>query len=109
MAKPMTTSHPNPEEAEYNRKIDRQVIESGKPVLRVVEPRTHPGDRLAWLEVNRVPVFDIDGNIVGILGTYQDITERKEAEGHCARPNRCSRSYSTISRSVYFGKITIRC
>jgi PAS domain S-box-containing protein len=72
---------PNQEEAEYNRKIDRQVIESGKPVLRVVEPRTLPGERLAWLEVNRVPVFDIDGNIVGILGTYQDITERKEAEG----------------------------
>jgi PAS domain S-box-containing protein len=71
---------PELEEAEYNRKIDREVLESGKPVLRVVEPRTRPGDRPAWLEVNRVPVFDIDGNVVGILGTYQDITERKEAE-----------------------------
>jgi PAS domain S-box-containing protein len=72
--------YPDPEEADRNRQADRLVIESGKPVLRAIEPRTGPGDRLAWLEVNRVPVFDIDGNVVGILGTYQDITERKEAE-----------------------------
>jgi PAS domain S-box-containing protein len=72
--------YPNPEEAQHNREVDRQVIESGRPVLRVVEPCTRTGERIAWLEVNRVPVFDIDGNVVGILGTYQDITERREAE-----------------------------
>ncbi len=69
-----------PEQAEQIRCVDQQVINEGLPVLRRVEVRNLAGGRQAWLEINKVPVFDIEGNLIGILGTYQDVTERKIAE-----------------------------
>ena len=33
-----------------------------------------------WLETNKVPLRDLHGEIIGILGTYQDISDRKRAE-----------------------------
>ncbi|HEY0087759.1 MAG TPA: PAS domain S-box protein, partial [Candidatus Lokiarchaeia archaeon] len=33
-----------------------------------------------WLDVNRIPLHDIKGNSVGILVTYQDITEKVRSE-----------------------------
>ncbi len=35
---------------------------------------------IAWLETNKVPLHDAQGEVVGILGSYEDITERKKAE-----------------------------
>jgi signal transduction histidine kinase len=32
------------------------------------------------LETNKAPLLDIDGKVIGILGTYQNVTARKEAE-----------------------------
>jgi PAS domain-containing protein len=67
-----------------------------------------PGDRLAWLEVNRVPVFDIDSNIVGILGTYQDITERREAEEALRSSKQVLQIvFDNIPQRVFFGKIAV--
>src|SRR5208337_4712163 len=34
----------------------------------------------AWVETNKVPLHDTQGNVIGILGTYEDITERRRAE-----------------------------
>jgi signal transduction histidine kinase len=35
---------------------------------------------LRWLETNKVPLRDLDGRVIGILGTFEDVTERKAAE-----------------------------
>jgi PAS domain S-box-containing protein len=32
-----------------------------------------------WLETSKIPLTDLNGNIIGILGTYTDISERKQA------------------------------
>ena len=65
--------------AELYRADDRQVIESGHPKLLIEEPLTTPaGDTLA-IQTNKIPLRDATGEIAGVLGTYQDITERKRA------------------------------
>ena len=35
---------------------------------------------MAWARTNKVPLRDLENNVVGILGTYEDVTERKQAE-----------------------------
>lgn len=67
-----------PEEAEPKRSDDRKVIASGKPKLNIEEPLPIQGKKEKWLRTNKVPMRTPDGKIIGILGTYQDITEEVE-------------------------------
>jgi PAS domain S-box-containing protein len=68
------------EQAQLYRSDDRLVIETGKPKLGYEEPQTTPsGDRI-WLRTSKVPLFDVKGEIKGVLGTYEDITVHKRAE-----------------------------
>ena len=45
------------------------------------EERQHRGDGSErWLRTSKIPLTDMDGNIVALLGLYEDITERKLME-----------------------------
>ncbi len=68
------------EEADFYRQCDLRVITSNKAEIGIIEPQLNAEGNETWLETNKVPLHDQNGNIVGILGTYQDITIRKEAE-----------------------------
>jgi PAS domain S-box-containing protein len=68
------------EQAELYRADDRGVIESGNARLHIEEPQTTPSGEQITLLTSKVPLRDVNGAIVGVLGTYQDITERKRAE-----------------------------
>ncbi len=68
------------EQAELYRADDRGVIESGNAKLHIEEPQTTPSGEQIHLLTSKVPLRDVGGAIVGVLGTYQDITERKRAE-----------------------------
>ena len=66
--------------AEAFRETDRETMESGKPTLNSVELRTNLQGMQAWVVTNKIPLRNSSGEIVGVLGSYQDITEWKEAE-----------------------------
>jgi len=68
------------EQAERYRKDDLEVLSSGSSKLNYEEPQTTPDGRQIWLRTSKVPLRDINNRLVGILGTYEDITERKRAE-----------------------------
>ncbi len=53
---------------------------SDTPQLNVIEPLTDSDGRPHWHQVNKVPLHDLEGTVVGVLGTYQDITDRKLLE-----------------------------
>jgi len=59
---------------------DREVMESGRPKINYEEPQIRPDGSRAWLITSKVPMHDRDGQVIGLLGTYSDITERKLAE-----------------------------
>jgi two-component system cell cycle sensor histidine kinase/response regulator CckA len=69
-----------PDAAEYARACDRQVMESGEPLLNIDEVRPDADGKPAQLLVNRVPLRDGAGAILGVLGVYQDVTEHKRLE-----------------------------
>ncbi len=74
-----------PAEAGAFRAADRRVVEAGEPVLDVEEVLTRPdGARLALL-TSKVPLRDAAGGVVGVLGVYQDVTDRRRAEALQAR------------------------
>lgn len=68
------------EETEFYLECDRRVMETGIPEYHIIEPQTRADGKLAWLDTTKVPLFDDDGKVIGILGTFEDITERIKAE-----------------------------
>lgn len=68
------------EEADCFRKCDQRVMETDTPECHIIEPQLRADGEQRWLDTNKVPLHDLAGNVVGILGTYEDITERKHVE-----------------------------
>ncbi|MFP4655749.1 MAG: PAS domain S-box protein [Methanohalobium sp.] len=64
-------------EAEKFRSDDASVIESGKPVYNFEEAYTTSKGEKKWALTSKVPYFDVEGNVIGIVGSSLDITERK--------------------------------
>jgi two-component system, sensor histidine kinase and response regulator len=62
------------------RADDREVMETDSPKLNFEEPQIAPNGRILWVRTNKVPLHDQNGNVIGLLGTYQDITRLKQAE-----------------------------
>ncbi len=69
------------EQAELYRADDRAVIESGRARLLIEEPQTTPTGKTITLLTSKLPLLNPQGKISGVIGTYMDITERKQAEG----------------------------
>ncbi|MGA2586132.1 MAG: PAS domain S-box protein [Candidatus Aminicenantales bacterium] len=69
----------SPEDAERLRNISRRTIETGEPYEVDVRIRL-PGGRYADVVAIGTPVKDAHGRVVKLLGTVQDITERRRAE-----------------------------
>jgi PAS domain S-box-containing protein len=65
---------------DFNRKQEIQVIESNKAVFHSVETWTLRNGEIIWTDVNRIPLLNSDGKVAGLLITFEDITERKNAE-----------------------------
>ncbi|MGC1404183.1 MAG: PAS domain S-box protein, partial [Thermodesulfobacteriota bacterium] len=68
------------DQAELYRDDDRQVIESGCSKLLIEELQTTPEGNTITLLTSKIPLRSSDGESIGVLGTYMDITERKRAE-----------------------------
>lgn len=59
---------------------DREIIETGKPILNKEVPMVMEQDQQQYLSVSKVPLYDSKGMVTGILGIYIDITRQKEME-----------------------------
>ena len=73
------------DQAELYRADDRQVIESGRSKLLIEEPQTTPEGNTIVLLTSKMPLRSSEGEIIGVLGTYMDITERKQMESELLR------------------------
>ncbi|MCX5813120.1 MAG: PAS domain-containing protein [Proteobacteria bacterium] len=58
---------------------DKEVIVSGKPKTGIIEPINTPTGT-KWVQTDKIPYRDNEGQIIGIIGFAVDITERKKAE-----------------------------
>lgn len=60
--------------------IDQQIFQSGKALLNFEEIRNAEQGEKRWSRTSKIPLCDSHGDIIGLLGVYEDITERKNAE-----------------------------
>ena len=67
-------------EAEAYRIDDLLVMESGITKLDYEETISLPGHGTRWIQTSKLPLRNEAGDIIGVLGTYTDITGRKETQ-----------------------------
>jgi len=96
------------EEAESFRACDQRVMTTGEAELHIVEPQRRSDGSESWLETSKVPLRDAHGAIVGVLGTYLDIThqvrskhELERARDEALRANRVKSDFiASVGREV---------
>ncbi|HNV59083.1 MAG TPA: PAS domain S-box protein [Rhodoferax sp.] len=79
-------------QAELYRTADQGVMVSGVAQLFYEEPQTTPDGETIWLRTSKVPLKTHNGEIVGVLGVYEDITEHKRDEESVRAASRYARS-----------------
>jgi PAS domain S-box-containing protein len=75
----MTDHDLHPKELVEQYRIDDARIMNSGITEAFEEKYTHNGKNI-WVYIIKTPIFDKDSNVVGILGIFSDVTEKKQAE-----------------------------
>lgn len=67
-------------ETEAYRTDDRHVMDSGTAKLGIIETQFTANGEQIWLETHKLPLHNLEGEVIGVLGTYQEITARIQAQ-----------------------------
>ncbi|HEV2500471.1 MAG TPA: PAS domain-containing protein [Terriglobia bacterium] len=59
---------------------EQEIMRTGKPLLGVETKEIWTGKADTWASCTKVPFYDTDGKVAGIIGISRDITDRKRAE-----------------------------
>jgi len=62
------------------REYDQHVVTTGEPLLHYEEDFISIDGQHVWMITSKVPLKDEHGQITGLLGTFLDITDRKNKE-----------------------------
>jgi diguanylate cyclase (GGDEF)-like protein/PAS domain S-box-containing protein len=62
------------------RERDREVIETGEALANYEEFAPAANGAWRWLRKTKVPLRSTHGDVIGLLATYEDVTERKSVE-----------------------------
>ncbi len=71
--------------AQFYRSDDMAVIQTGQPKLNYEEAQPGVNRPDIWTKTSKIPLRDSTGHITGVLGCYEDITERKRSEREIQR------------------------
>ena len=59
---------------------DRRVLDGGAPIINQEGALLEPDGQIRWAVTTKVPLHDVRGNLIGLVGISHDITERKRME-----------------------------
>jgi PAS domain S-box-containing protein len=66
--------------ANLYRADDAKVIETKIPKLGYEEPTSNLNGEKIWIRSSKIPLTNSQGEVIGILGCYEDISDRKRVE-----------------------------
>lgn len=52
---------------------DKRVLTSGQPITKQLELHNYPGRKVGWCLTTKLPLFDADRKVVGLVGVSQDL------------------------------------
>ena len=81
---------------------DRQVLETGATV-EAVEERPAPGGGVRYVQAIRTPVYDGGQTVIGVLGIFWDVTDKRRAEAELEHERFILRTLmDNVPERIYF-------
>lgn len=68
------------ESAHLYRNDDIETLRSGIAKINYEEPQDREDGSSSWVRTSKIPLTDMEGNAIALLGLYEDISERKQME-----------------------------
>ncbi len=93
------------EESEFFRECDRRVMDADLPEIDIIEPQTQADGSTLRLSTCKVPLHDVNGKVVGILGTYMDVTAAKQAEAQLKEAKELAEA-SNLAKSEFLANMS---
>jgi PAS domain S-box-containing protein len=91
----------NVENAKIFIETDKQVISENKPIYQDSQTFKNADNEQLWLNINKVPLHDENGGIIGVLGTIEDITEQVNLENKLRNNNMKYKSLIESTNTAY--------
>lgn len=85
-----------PEESQKYFKDDLEVINSGKPKTGIIETATANGKKF-WVRTDKIPWYDENGEIAGVVVFALDISELKKAEETIKKERNQAQKYLDVA------------
>lgn len=93
-----------PQELASLYQADSERVLKGESILGADEPSVDREGKLIWLDTTKVPLCDIRGNTIGLVGISSDITQQKEADDRMRqfadqleRSNRALQDFASVA------------
>jgi PAS domain S-box-containing protein len=81
---------------------EQEIVKTGRAVVNKIELQSAPGEPESWLASTKVPVYDSEGRVGGIVGVSRDVTERVRAEAELKRAaEELARSNEELEQFAY--------
>ena len=74
-----------PEQAELYRSDDANTMISREHLIGSEEPQTHSNGNTIWLRTSKRPIINDFDEVIGIVGTYDDISELKNMQAELSK------------------------
>ncbi|MBI5196546.1 MAG: PAS domain S-box protein [Nitrospirae bacterium] len=89
------------ENAEIYHADDKSVMETNTSRINYEEPLKLSDGAMLWVRTSKVPLHDKEGNVIGVLGTFEDISAQKQSERKLAELYDEIKNEAEISRSLF--------
>ena len=85
------------DQAQHHQNEEQHIISSKISKLGYEETQVLPDGRVIWLNISKVPLRNDAGEIIGILGIYDDITKQKQSRMDLALNEKRLKEAQTIA------------
>lgn len=66
------------EQSDFFRAMDRRVIETRAPIYHIIQYQIQADGRHYWVDTNKLPLLDANGEVVGVLGIEEKLRLSRE-------------------------------
>lgn len=87
-------------EAAYFRARDQLVISRGEPDLHVLELQPYADGQDRWVDCSKLPIRDESGQVMGVLCTFEDVSDRLAAQRALAQREQYLAALVDIQRQL---------
>ena len=88
--------------AKEYQKDDHYVMDTGKEKINFIEKTVNDSGELRYVRTSKIPLFDEQGEIFGMLGTFEDITDVMEMEKALKESEKRYEELTLRSRALVF-------